>query len=54
MSAAPGWIQRHRSTLSGSKICITGGFISAMGEKGETYEANEKAFVLDVRSLEWR
>jgi hypothetical protein len=50
----PGWIQRHRAVISGDEICVSGGFISSKGENGEAYEANEEAFVLNTRTLEWR
>jgi ankyrin repeat protein len=52
--AAPGWIHKHRATLSGHEIRITSGIIASKREQGETHEANEKVFVLDVQSLKWR
>lgn len=40
--------------LSGDEIRIAGGCVSSQGTDGELYEANEKAFVLNARTLEWR
>jgi hypothetical protein len=52
--AAPGWISRHRASLSGSEIRVSGGSICSWAEHEEKYQANTAVFVLDVRTLEWR
>lgn len=52
--SAPGWIRGHRADLSGEELRISGGTISSCGGQGEVSTANEEAFFLNTRTLEWR
>ncbi len=51
----PGWISRHRATLTGTnEIRIWGGKLANESGGNETYEDNNGAWILDTASRVWR
>jgi hypothetical protein len=51
----PGWIYRHRAVLlSTEEIRISGGIVVSIGSDNEVHVDNDSAFVLNIRTLEWR
>jgi ankyrin repeat protein len=49
----PGWIHRHRASIEGRNVIVTGGKIVTKSGGGELFKDNADVFILDLDRRQW-